>query len=47
MSKPKLAKLTAPVTPEKLSQKKPFVQVGGKLTDAQLEAIAAGIIQAN
>ncbi len=37
MFKPKL-KLLA--TPEKTRQEKPFVQVEGKLTEAQLEAIA-------
>ena len=40
MSKTK--RLTATVTPEKASQQKPLVQVEGKLTEAQLEAIAAG-----
>ena len=41
MSKPKL-KLLATATPEKPSLQKPLVQVEGKLTEAQLEAIAAG-----
>ena len=36
MFKPKSEKFTATVTPEK-----PFVRVEGKLTEAQLEAIAA------
>ena len=42
MFKPKLEKLTATTTPEKPRQQKPFVQVEGKLTQAQLEAIAGG-----
>ena len=41
-------KLLAIVTPEKPSRKKPFVQVEGKLTEAQLEAIAgAGVMLGN
>ena len=40
-------KLLATVTPEKTRQQKPFVQVEGKLTEAQLEAIAAGGINLN
>ncbi len=40
MFKPKLKLLTT-ATPEKPSQEKPFVQVEGELTEAQLEAIAA------
>ena len=47
MSKQKRAKLTASVTPEKLCQNKPFVQVEGELTQAQLEALAAGGIGLN
>ncbi len=35
-------KLLATVTPEKTRQQKPFVQVEGKLTEEQLEAIAGG-----
>ncbi len=35
-------KLLATVTPEKPSRKKPFVQVEGKLTPRELEAIAGG-----
>ena len=42
MSKPKREKLAVTVTPEKTSQDKTFVQVEGKLTEAQLEAIAGG-----
>ena len=42
MSKQKRSKLTASVTPEKPRQDKPFVQVEEELTEAQLEAIAAG-----
>ena len=41
MSKQKL-KLLATVTPEKPHQQKPLIQVEGKLTEAQLEAIAGG-----
>ena len=47
MSKQKTSKLTASVTPEKPRHDKPFVQVEGKLTEAQLEAIAAGGIELN
>ena len=39
MFKQKL-KLLAIVTPEKPRQQKPLVQIEGKLTEAQLEAIA-------
>ncbi len=39
MFKPKLEKLTATTTSEKPRQQKPLVQVEGKLTEAQLEAI--------
>ena len=47
MSKQQRDKFTAPVTPEKNSYDKPFVQAEGKLTEAQLEAIAAGGITLN
>ena len=48
MSKQKREKSTATATPEKLRQEKPFVQVEGELTEAQLEAIAgAGLPLAN
>ncbi len=47
MSKPKREKCTATVIPEKTSQQKPFAQVKGELTQAQLEAIAAGGININ
>ena len=40
-------KLLATVTPEKPSLQKPLVQVEGKLTQAQLEAIAAGGLRVN
>ena len=40
MSKQKREKFTATAIPEKPSQQKPFVQVKGELTEAQLEAIA-------
>ncbi len=42
MSKQKREKFTATATPEKICSEKPFVQVEGELTEAQLEAIAAG-----
>ncbi|MDJ0589127.1 MAG: hypothetical protein QNJ72_03910 [Pleurocapsa sp. MO_226.B13] len=42
MFKPKREKLTTTATPEKLRPQKPFFQVGGELTEAQLEMIAAG-----
>ena len=42
MSKQKREKFTATVTPEKTRQDKTFVQVEGKLTEEQLEAIAGG-----
>ncbi len=42
MFKQKRDKFAATVTLEKPHQKKPFVQVEGKLTEEQLEAIAAG-----
>ena len=47
MSKQKREKCTAAVIPEKPSQQKLFVQVEGELTQAQLEAIAAGGINVN
>ena len=47
MSKQKRAKFTASLTPEKTCQEKPFVQVEVELTQAQLEAIAAGGIEIN
>ena len=47
MAKQKREKFTASVTPEKLRQDKPFVQVEGELTEAQLEAIAAGALSLN
>ncbi len=43
MSKQK-RKLLATVTPEKPRQEKSFVQVEGELTEAQLEAIAGGLL---
>ena len=42
MSKQKPEKFTASVTSEKPRQEKPFVQVEGELTQAQLAAIAGG-----
>ena len=47
MSKPKPEKFTATAIPEKTRQHKPFVQVEGELTEAQLEAIAAGGLPVN
>ncbi len=46
MFKQKL-KLLATTTPKKPGQQKPFVQVKGELTQAQLEAVAAGGITLN
>ncbi len=46
MSKQKL-KLLARTTPEKPRHDKPLVQIEGKLTQEQLEAIAGVIIQMN
>ncbi len=43
MSKEKREKFAATVTQEKYYQKKPFMQVEGKLTEAQLEAIMGGV----
>ena len=42
MSKQKRSKLTATATLGKTRQEKPLVQAEGKLTEAQLEAIAGG-----
>ena len=42
MSKQKRSKLTASATPEKNRLEKPLVQLEGKLTEAQLEAMTAG-----
>ncbi len=47
MSKQRREKCTASVTPKNTRQEKPFVQVEGKLTETQLEAIAAGVIAYN
>ena len=47
MYKQQPEKFTATVTPEKHRQEKPFVQAEGELTQAQLEAIAAGGIRLN
>ncbi len=48
MSRQKRDKFTATTrTPDKIRQDKPFVQIEGKLTEAQLEAIAGGIIYYN
>ena len=44
MSKPKRKKLTATATPEKNCPEKPFVQVEGKLTEGQIEAIAGASV---
>ena len=46
MSKQQL-KLLASITPKNTRQEKPFVQVEGKLTEEQLEAITAGGINLN
>ena len=42
MSIQKLEKLTTSVTQKNIRQEKPFVQVEGELTQAQLAAIAGG-----
>ena len=42
MSKKQREKLTARTTPEKPRPQQPFVQIEGKLTQEQLEAIAGG-----
>ena len=47
MSKQKRSKLTTSVTPKNTRQEKPFVQLEGKLTQAQLEAIAGGRLTDN
>ena len=47
MSKQKPEKLTTSVTPVKPSPEKSFIQAEGKLTEAQLEAIAGGALTAN
>ena len=47
MSKQKRSKLTATATLGKTRQEKPLVQAEGKLTEAQLEAIAGGGIELN
>ncbi len=47
MSRQKQEKFTITTKPEKIRQDKPFIQIEGKLTEAQLEAIAAGIIAMN
>ena len=41
MFKQQREKFTITTKPEKIHQDKPFVQIEGKLTPAQLEAIAA------
>ena len=46
MSKQQL-KLPASTTPEKPCPEKLFIQAEGKLTEAQLEAIAAGALTFN
>ena len=43
MSKQKTDKFTATTIPDKTHPEKPFVQLEGKLTEAQLEAIAGGV----
>ena len=45
MSTQKQEKLTAPTTPKKQCPQQPLVQMEGKLTPAQLEAIAGGGIE--
>ena len=47
MFKPKREKLTTTATPEKLRPQKPFFQVEGELTEAQLEMIAGGRMSSN
>ena len=47
MAKQQQEKLTANVIPEKTHPEKPFIQVEGKLTQAQLEAIAGGGLNLN
>ncbi len=45
MSRQKQEKLTVTTTLEKPRQHQPFVQVEGELTEAQLEAIADGLMK--
>ncbi len=45
MSKQKRDKFTATTTPDKNRPQPPLVQLEGKLTEAQLEAIAGGGIE--
>ncbi len=47
MSTQKRQKFTVATTPEKIRSRQPLVQLKGKLTEAQLEAIAAGILGFN
>ena len=47
MSKQKQSKLTDSITPENIRPEKSFIQAEGKLTEAQLEAIAAGALTFN
>ncbi len=47
MSKQKREKLTATTVPEKPQLPQSFVQLEGKLTQEQLEAIAGGGIELN
>ena len=45
MSMQKREKLTVVTTPEKNRPQQPSIQIEGKLTEAQLEAIAGGGIE--
>ena len=47
MSEQKQPKLTASITTKNIRQEKPFVRTEGELTEAQLEAIAAGGLRVN
>ena len=47
MTKTKRAKITTSITPRNTHQEKTLVQVEGKLTEAQLEAIAGGRLSLN
>ncbi|MGK7875089.1 MAG: hypothetical protein AB4426_17860 [Xenococcaceae cyanobacterium] len=47
MAKQQREKFTASATQEKPRQEKPFVQAEGELTEAQLEAIAGGVLSLN
>ena len=47
MYKQKREKLTVTTIPEKTHPQQPFIQVEGKLTEAQLEAIAGGALAYN